>query len=98
IPCEFDIIEDNNNNGSVTLAAPFTNGQFSLAIGGTLNKEREGHRTFTTGESFEKLVNLDCTNWMQPGRNIVYPLTGSIGMRRIINTFIDVAELGGGKE
>ena len=92
---DFDITENNDNSGSVTFAVPFTKGEFTLALGGKLNKERQGHRTFTTAESFEELVYLDCRNWLQPHRNFVYPLTGSIGMREVINAFIDVAELRG---
>jgi hypothetical protein len=95
---EFDITENNNNTGGVTFAVPFTTGQFSLALGGTLNKQREGHRTFTTTEKFEKLVNLDCNGWARPARNIVYPLTGSIGIGKVINTFIDVSKLGAGRD
>ncbi len=95
---DFHIVEHNHNDGSVTFAAPFTNGEFSLALGGKLHKDRDGHRTFTTAERFEKLVNLHCGGWVQPDPNIVYPVTGSIGVGKIINAFIDVSELGGGRE
>jgi hypothetical protein len=98
----FKITEDNNmNNGNLKFVSPFTGGEFSLVLGGSLEKQRYGDRAFKTLETFGELVNLDCRNWSRPGRNIAYPLTGSIGVGRIINTFIDLSELGGvggGKE
>jgi hypothetical protein len=95
---DFHIVEYNHNDASVNFAAPFTTGEFTLALGGKLHKDRDGHRTFTTAERFEKLVNLRCEGWVQPGPNIVYPVTGSIGVGKMINAFIDVSELGGGHE
>jgi hypothetical protein len=94
----FDILEINDNSGSVTFELPFTTGDFTLGLSGGLNKQRKGKRTFRTVEKFKDLIFLNCSNWEQPNGNMVYPLTGSIGVDRIINTFIDVAQLGGAKE
>ena len=95
---DFDVTESNHNDGSLTFALPFNTGTFALDLGGKLNKDREGQRTFTMAETFQKLVYLNCDDWVQANRNIVYPATGSIGMGKIINAFIDVSQLGGGHD
>lgn len=94
----FDIVEINDNSGSLTFKLPFVTGDFSLALSGGLKKERDGSRVFRTVEKFEDLIYLNCENWERPSRNLVYPLTGSIGMDKVINTFIDLAQQGGAKE
>lgn len=95
---DFDVTESNHNDGSLTFALPFNTGTFALDLGGKLNKDREGQRTFTMAETFQKLVYLNCDDWVQANRNIVYPATGSIGMGKIINAFMDVSQLGGGHD
>jgi hypothetical protein len=95
---EFTITENNDKNGSVTFKVPFVGGDFSLKLNADkLNKQRKGVRVFHSYEAFADLVHLDCDHWQQPPRNIAYPLTGSIGMGRIMNAFIDVSELKGGE-
>ena len=92
---EFDITEtNNNNNGRVNFEMPFTSGcKFTLLLDGEFNKMRRGIRKFSSVETFEDLERLPCGDWVQPGRNGLYPLTGSIGVRRIIDTFINISEM-----
>jgi hypothetical protein len=95
---DFTINENNDNSGAVTFNMPFAGGgNVTLGLDGGLNKERKGHRTFKTVEKFKDLVKLRCDEWIQPDRNILYPLTGSIGVDRVMTTFIKVSEIGGGK-
>ena len=95
---DFMIDETNDNSGAVGFNIPFgSGGNFSLGLDGGLHKARTGHRNFKTVEHFSDLVRLDCDIWARPDRNFVYPLTGSIGVAKIIDTFINVSELGGGQ-
>lgn len=91
----FDITEENKTSGSVNFLLPITGrGSFNLLAEGQFDKKREGKRDFTTVESFEDLAKLRCGDWVQPGRNPVYPITGSIGVEEIVTTFINVSVMG----
>jgi hypothetical protein len=95
---DFMINENNDNNGALTFNIPFASGGgFTLGLDGTVNKERKGHRTFKTLEKFKDLAKLRCDDWVQPDRNMLHPLTGSIGVDNIMITFIEVSEIGGGQ-
>ena len=93
---DFDITETNNNNNAhVNFEMPFTSGgKFTLLLDGEFNKTRKAVRKFSSVETFAELERLPCDGWVQPGRNGLYPLTGAIGVRRIINTFINISEMG----
>lgn len=96
---EFTINEQNNKVASVGFLVPFlSGGTLGAGAGAELHKSRTGERRFKTAEKFRELVKLDCDGFRKPDGNIVYPLTGSIGMARIMNTFINLAEMGGGKD
>jgi hypothetical protein len=92
---DFNIEEKNNNSGGVTFTMPFVGaGKLTVPVDGQFDKTRLGKRTFRTAESFADLADLDCNNWVQSERNIAYPLTGSIGIGKIITTFLNISELG----
>ncbi|OYW52371.1 MAG: hypothetical protein B7Y80_19645 [Hyphomicrobium sp. 32-62-53] len=96
---EFTINELNSKSGSVGFLVPFlSGGSLQAGIEGDLRKSRTGDRRFKTVEKFRELVKLDCSDFVQPAGNLLYPMTGSIGMSKIMNTFIDLSELGGGKD
>lgn len=96
---EFKITEANNASASVGFLVPFfSTGKLAADAGAGLEKSRTGERRFKTVETFAELVKLDCDDYEQPRKNILYPMTGSIGMAKIMNTFIDLTELGGGKD
>jgi hypothetical protein len=91
----FDITETNDATGGVTFGMPFTTGgQFSLPFSGQLKKVREGKRTINSVETFAGLAKLPCEGWVKPERDMLYPLTGSVGVGRIITTFINISEMG----
>ena len=92
---DFHITEHNKNSGSLNFGMPITpGGNFSLLLDGQFDKTRDGQRTFKTAETFEDLAKLRCDDWTQPERNMAYPLTGSIGVSKIITTFINISEQG----
>ena len=92
---EFNISEVNANSGNVTLTKPYSSGgMFSLALDGQFDKTRLAIRKFRSVETFADLAKLPCDDWIQSQSNPMYPLTGSIGVGRIINTFINISEMG----
>jgi hypothetical protein len=79
----------------VTFKVPYTNGSFTLATGGHANKERHGHRKFKMSETLRDLNKLRCGDGFTiPAKRPTYPLTGSIGVSRIIDTFVALTRIG----
>jgi hypothetical protein len=94
---EFLITEDDNAEASAGFKLPFTKGTFDMGIAGKLQKSRQGLRRFESLETFADLTKLDCDGFDVRYKNIVYPVSGSIGLRQAMSTFIELAELGSGK-
>jgi hypothetical protein len=98
---EFDITENNKANGDLAFSLPFT-GPKVLTGGASASLEltRAGSRAFTTGDRWGNLViksTLCADVGPRPG-NLVYPLDGSIGVGRVVRTFIDISDQGGAKD
>lgn len=94
---EFLITEDDRAEASAGFRLPFTKTNFEMSASGKMHKSRHGHRRFESLETFADLAKLDCRGFDVKHRNIVYPISGSTGMRRAMQTFIELAELGSGK-
>src|SRR3990170_1504123 len=89
----FDITEnDDATKGSAHFALPWNHGKFTLDLTGELTKERIGSRKIGVVETFEELDQLDCSEASQQRRNLVYPITGSIGMAETVDSFFRLAE------
>jgi hypothetical protein len=71
---------------------PLTNGLFSLGAANAGAKfDRKSERKFEITNSFEELHLLphqDCANAAAKIGNIVYPITGKIGLEEVFETFI----------
>jgi hypothetical protein len=99
---DLTMTEDNNLSTDLSFLKPLTNSQFTLGIHGGANRTRTNERTFTATDTFSGLL----TKVTEPycagrvvGPNYIYPITGRIGVDRIIADFIDLtlfANLGGG--
>lgn len=94
---EFLITEQDNAEASAGFKLPLAKSTFDLGIGGKLQKSRHGHRRFESLETFADLSKLDCRGFDLRDKNILYPVTGSIGLDKAMHTFIELAELGGGR-
>lgn len=94
---DFDITEKNKLNSTYSVGLPFLRTIASGHIGGNvdLEKERNGKRLFATIETFEDLQWLDCEGVELRGKNLIYPVIGSIGMEKVVHTFIELTEAGG---
>jgi hypothetical protein len=90
----FDMTELNNIDPTINLIRPFNNGVGTAAIGANFDRTRENIRTFTISDTFLGLFQKLPPNYCDeppPGRNYIYPITGNIGLREMINTFVQLA-------
>jgi hypothetical protein len=103
----FDITEINEADGSLGFRFPFLpTGTLDAGTSGKLNLQREGKRTFKNQDTFGGLLTAFWDNFChdrdrsanaypnQPvprGQNIIYPITGSIGLREAVKSFLRVA-------
>jgi hypothetical protein len=98
---DFNIIENNKADGGVASKLPFTTPKvFDLGAAASVNLTRQGQRQFSAGDRWGDLIlQTDlCKNGWSQHKNVVYPLDGSIGVGRVVKTFIDVADQGGAKD
>ncbi|NJO22432.1 MAG: hypothetical protein HC868_05165 [Sphingomonadales bacterium] len=98
---EFDIKEHNHAEAGIGFKLPYTSpAALDLGASASLDKIRTGKRTFSSQETFgEMLARGEWCNKFRPReKNLLYPITGSIGLRKVMKTFIALSEQGGGKE
>jgi hypothetical protein len=89
----FKITENNDaKNGKVNFILPLTDGLFTLDFEGGVEKKRDSDRKIGIVETFEELDGLDCTNVSHPESNLAYPITGSVGMAEVVDSFLKLAE------
>jgi hypothetical protein len=98
---DFKITEDNNSDASLGFKVPYTlTSSLALNASGSLHKQRFGDRAFKAQETFADMVsrNIWCVGFKPRERNILYPITGSIGLQKVVETFVSISEQGGGKD
>jgi hypothetical protein len=99
---DFNIVEHNNLDASVAFKLPFVppTNVFDLGTSASLRKTRAGQRTFKAQETFAQLVTKDlwCVGFKPRDKNYLYPITGSIGLRKVVETFVEISEQGGAKD
>ena len=100
---KFDITETNNNSASLSFSLPFIasnppadRGNFGLGLSGGIHQKREAKREIKMVEGFQELAHLDCTKASERRANLLYPLTGTIGMNEVIATFLKLGTSGAG--
>jgi hypothetical protein len=90
---DFQISEDNNNQANANFTAPVTNGTFTLGANAGADLNRKSERKFEITNSFAELHTLDrgyCENIAARIGNIVYPITGKIGLEEVFETFVNL--------
>ena len=101
---DFDIRERNGTSASAAFKLPWlTSNVLDVGASAALDLTRQGHRVFTSEDTWgDLLVNPKrCTGvFEQPTNpaNFIYPLTGSIGVGRVVETFINIDQQGGAKD
>jgi hypothetical protein len=89
----FTITEGDNGSASGLFQFPFSNGTFSLGVSAGEDKKRKNDRSFDLVEDFAQLL-ADRTLVCGPeGKNWKYPITGEIGLREVIETYVRLSGL-----
>jgi hypothetical protein len=85
---DFDITENNAATASVTLQKKFADtALLKLPFEGVgYDKVRKAQRVFTIVDHFETLRDAKCEH-VSTGKNLAYPITGSIGLYEVVGTF-----------
>ena len=77
---------------SATIKPPITGGSLSLSLAGGDDRDREAVRTYRIVEQFKDLKAYSgCAGKSLPA-DLIYPLTGSIGMDEVVRTFAESAK------
>lgn len=98
---DFNITETNKAGAEAGFRLPGLTSVLDVGATGTLDLTRNGSRVFGTEDSWDDLiVNTSlCKDVTEPRSvNISYPATGSIGVGRVVATFIDIDDQGGAKD
>jgi hypothetical protein len=90
----FTITEGDNGSASGLFQFPFSpNGTFSLGVSAGEDKKRKNDRSFDLVEDFAQLL-ADRTLICSPeGKNWIYPITGEIGLREVVETYARLSGL-----
>lgn len=96
----FNITETNTTDGSLGFKLPFTSpAQLEIGTSASLHLTRQGQRQFKATDRWSRiLARTECSKLPGRDRNIVYPISGSLGLDRLIHTFISISEQGGARD
>ena len=98
---DFNITENNKAAADAFFKLPFTPPSvLDVDAAASLNLSRQGQRQFKAQDRWAgMIVRSDrCQDVSPRRRNLVYPLDGSIGVNRVIRSFIEITEQGGAKD
>lgn len=92
---DFSITETNDNTIDTNFRLPITGGLFTLGLKGGKKLVRKNQRTFQSGVTFYSLHQeaydpVNCSIAATHG-NIVYPITGKIGLEEVFDTFLKLS-------
>ena len=91
----FTITDGDNGSGSALFQLPSLTpaGSFTVGVSAGEDKKRKSDRSFDLAEDFAQLL-ADGTLICSPnGRNWIYPITGEIGLREVIETYVRLSGL-----
>jgi hypothetical protein len=84
----FKITEnDTGNLSSLEFSRVFSSGSLTLPFNASASKDRSSDRNFKIVESFRQLKNARCGDYVPEGKNLAYPITGSIGLAEVVDTY-----------
>jgi hypothetical protein len=87
----FTMTEQNHNSADATFNMPLINGSFGLKAGAGHALDRTNERKLTAGHTFLELYELTdrsvCGQIAAKAGNVLYPITGKIGLDEVFNTF-----------
>ncbi|MFC0242923.1 hypothetical protein [Rhodopseudomonas telluris] len=88
----FDITEQNTLSGEADIVHLFSRGVLSVGPRGTGDLQRQTVRIFRANDTFHELMlfpSRRCTDDGSP-ENLLYPVSGTIGLAEMIKTFVDL--------
>ena len=91
----FDITEDDTAGGIADPIRLITNGTAGVGLSASGDYRRNNLRHFIVSDTFQDLLQNEKLNCGREYRysNYAYPISGSIGMAELIDTFVDLNEL-----
>jgi hypothetical protein len=98
---DFNITEHNSAEAGLAFKLPLTSSVIDLNAGASSSLTRVGQRTFKAQEKLTDVledVNDLCRGFKERDQSLAYPITGSIGLRKVVETFIAISDQGGGKD
>lgn len=91
---EFNIQEDNNATADATWTLPYSlGGNLSVVAAGGLNRTRFTKRNFKIADTFDQLRQTQDCNPPNPHEDIIYPISGDIGVYEVVRTFIRLQQV-----
>ncbi|MBG0794455.1 hypothetical protein IYY11_13940 [Methylocystis sp. H62] len=98
---QLGVQENNDVSAGIGFGNPFTRGvtigSTQMDIGGSFNRQRNSLRTFTITDNFNGLITKLPDNYCNGklvGPDYLYPITGKIGMKEVIKTFVHLVVFG----
>lgn len=97
---EFDITEENNLSGGVGFLDILSRGQLTLGISGKKDRKRQNKRNFKAVDNFGDLISNRAMNRLckefdgDRRKNSFYPISGYLGLREVVDTFISLNQSG----
>jgi hypothetical protein len=90
----FDITEQNTVTTEVDFVNLLSHGTFSMPAKGGSDLQRQTVRLFRVNDTFGELINFATGRCTEDGsaENLMYPVSGSIGLGEMIETFVDLNE------
>jgi hypothetical protein len=97
---DFNITEHNKTGAGAGFRLPWVTNVLDVGATAALDLTRVGSRVFGTEDSWDEVIadSSKCRGYQQQPGNFIYPLTGSIGVGRVVATFIHIDEQGGAKD
>jgi hypothetical protein len=90
----FILSEENNFSSELSFLSTLRAGTDSLGLKASNNRTRKNTRNFRVKDSFAGLLTAGLTCSGEPDKpNYLYPITGEIGLKEVVWTFLDLNEL-----
>lgn len=90
---KFTISETNDNGGNADFRLPVVGGVFTLGLSAGGKLQRQNVRKFQITNSFFELHDIEpaaCRGIVAKVGNVIYPITGRIGLEEVFLTFLEL--------
>lgn len=93
-------LTENNDAGSDggSVVVPISMGNVKFGWNAGIDKQRFTQQKVKLGDTFTQLKDLDCSNHYPRRANLIYPISGSIGLDKVADNFIQLTSMKEGNE